>query len=123
MSSSSKFFVLNNIKLPLDASSKEAFSVASKRLRSIGVDTRTLRFKIYKKSTDARNRKDVKFVYSILAEGESKDISEKLLNKIDASIINRSDEINYLVGNEPLSAPPLVVGSGPAGMFSALLLA
>ena len=55
MSSSSKFFVINNIKLPPDASFEEAFSVAKKRLGSIGIKTDKFEFNIYKKRTKIYN--------------------------------------------------------------------
>ena len=123
MSSSPKFFVINNIKLPPDASFKEAFSVASKKLRSVGINTTGLAYKVYKRSTDARNKADIKFVYSVLVSGVQTKPSESLLKRIDTSIIENNEEITYTHGVEPLNAPPLVVGSGPAGMFAALLLA
>ena len=123
MSSSSKFFVLNNIKLPPDASFKEAFSVASKKLASIGLNVKEFNFRIYKRSTDARNKSDIKLVYSVLASGESGNIPDSVLKRIDATQIINENGIQYTCGVEQLFAPPLIVGSGPAGMFSALLLA
>ena len=92
MSSSSKFFVLNNIKLPPDASFKEAFSVASKKLASIGLNVKEFNFRIYKRSTDARNKSDIKLVYSVLASGESGNIPDSVLKRIDATQIIDSDK-------------------------------
>ena len=122
MSSSAHFFVLNNIKIPFNASIKEAFSVAQKRLRSIGVNPDTVKLSVYKRSTDARNKKDIKFVYSILASGVRR-LNDAEIKRIDASEFTSVANLEYKFGTEDLSAPPLIVGAGPAGMFAALILA
>ena len=79
MSSGSRFFVVNNIKLPINASPEEAFFVARKRLAELSVSARDVDFKIYKRSVDARDRKDIKFVYSVSCNGNLPEISEDRL--------------------------------------------
>jgi hypothetical protein len=54
MSQSNRVYLINNIALPADASFKEAFSVAEKRLRSAGATLGNVKYAIYRKSTDAR---------------------------------------------------------------------
>ena len=39
MSFDTPFLILNNIKLPIDASPEEAFSVARRRLSKLGINT------------------------------------------------------------------------------------
>ena len=61
MNSPCRVFIINNIKLPIYASTKEAFSIAVKRLKSLGAFHSDINFGIYKRSIDARNKKDIYF--------------------------------------------------------------
>ena len=79
-------------------------------------------FSVYRRSIDARKRDDIKFVYSVIVRGDFSVIPEKLQKR--EHIFELSDSEPCLeIGDKPLSARPLVVGSGPAGMFASLLLA
>ena len=113
---------VNNIKLPINASFEEAFSVAKERLSRLRVDTSSAHFKLSKKSVDARDKLDIKFVYSVAASVIGQNIDEKMLseNGITPFAIS-SPEISF--GDEVLTDRPVVVGSGPAGLFAALILA
>ncbi len=115
-------YILNNIKLPINASSQEAFSVVKKRLHRAGINAGTLEYRIFRKSVDARNKNDIFFVYSVLVSGALPELSSESLAKLDASPFTEYGIVAE-EGDELLSAPPLVVGSGPAGLFAALLLA
>ncbi len=117
------FIVVNNIKLPINASFKEAFSVAKKRLRSIGVSTDGKAFSVYRRSVDARKKENVHFVYSVSVKGEFGNISAERLKSADMALTEDNTEMSLSFGDMPLSAPPVVVGTGPAGLFAALLLA
>lgn len=115
--------IVNNIKLPIDASSKEAFSVAKKRLSSAGISCRDLHFTVYRRSIDARIKSNIFFVWSIAASGEFSQLDEKRLAAKDISVLSENAFPKVVFGEEKLSAPPIVVGSGPCGLFAALLLA
>lgn len=122
MISSTRIFVLNNINLSPDASFEEAFSVASKKIKSSGISESDFRYGIYKKSIDARKKNDIKIVYSVsVSASVSEKVAEKLRG-IGFSEVNIQSPIP-VIGNEVMSAPPIVVGTGPAGLFAALLLA
>ena len=113
--------VFNNIKLPIDASHKEAFSVAAKRLRAISSNCPTSELRVYRRSIDARHKDDIKFVYSISAPYFGKMPPEATLRKYDCSVISETKP-EITIGETPLSAPPVIIGAGPAGLFAALLL-
>ena len=122
MSKSTRVLLISNIKLPVSASFEEAFSVAKKRLGTIGIKTADASLSVYKKSVDARNKSDIKFVYTVAASGEFGALGRKALEQGITELSDASEpEIVY--GSEPLDAPPLIVGSGPCGLFAALLLA
>ena len=113
---------INNIKLPINASFEEAFSVARERLKRLKVDLTGADFKISKKSVDARDRSDIKFVYSIAAKVTGQRVDEKRLSENGVSpLVISSPTVTY--GNDTLSDRPVIVGSGPAGLFAALILA
>ena len=114
--------IVNNIKLPINASEKEAFSVALAKLRRASVTVGSVSTAIYKRSIDARHKDDIKFVYSVLVSGEISGITEQRLIAADAKEDKR-EMPNVTYGNDVLSARPVVVGSGPCGLFCALLLA
>ena len=55
--------LVNDIKLPINASYKEAFSVARKKIKSLGLLSDDMRFSIYRRSVDATKRDNILFVY------------------------------------------------------------
>lgn len=99
--------------MPLDA---EPDAVKKKAAEKLELSEAALKdFKIAKKSVDARNKHHVHFVYSV---------------DCDAPFSVQNKDVEQLPSVEPLSfkitddgVRPLVVGSGPAGMFAALALA
>lgn len=114
--------ILNNIKLPVNASFKEAFSVARGRLKKLSVHAKDLDFAVYKRSIDARNKRNILFVYSVIVTGELPLLSAFSLSKIGGVILeNKEIEINF--GTDTMTERPLIVGAGPAGLFAALILA
>ncbi len=122
MNPANRIFVVNNIKLPVCASFKEAFSVAGKKLRAVGISNPS-EYRIYRRSVDARNKSNICFVYSVSATAPDSRLTDSELSKHG---ISRIDEVDTLIpprGEEKLSAPPVVVGAGPCGLFAALLLA
>ena len=122
MSCSTHTIIVNNIKLPINASSKEAFSVALKKLRAAGISVNGHDCTIYKRSVDARMRESIKFVYSVAVVGSFSNVNEATLSAAGASV-EKSEMPNIVYGDETLGARPVIVGSGPCGLFCALMLA
>ena len=104
---------INNISMPLNASEQQLKQKAAQKL---GVNENELQnFTVSKKSVDARNKNNVHFVYSVDCNSAStvrdKDIEQ--LPEVEKLTFNiKSDGVR-----------PIVVGSGPAGMFAGLALA
>lgn len=94
---------LTDIKLPVTASETELVKLAEKKL-----GRKCAYFRIKKKSLDARDKNDIRFVYSI-------EFSEKAQTP-------QTPSLERLPKNKLPNAPVLVVGSGPAGLFCALRL-
>lgn len=116
--------VIESITVPLDAQEQEIFGKASQRLKRIGQQPRQYRLRLFKRSVDARDRTNVQFVYSVLAQNEQGmyPANQALLQRQKIRLL-QSEPMIAEYGNAVLSAPPLVVGMGPAGLFAALLLA
>ncbi len=123
MSFTTRIFIVNNIKLPINASVEEAFSVSIGRLKALGINTDALQLSVYRRSTDARNKDNIFFVYSIAVKGDLPNVSEKKLMQNGISVATDEGILPITYGDTPLSNRPLVVGTGPCGLFSALLLA
>lgn len=122
MSNKSSIIVFNNIKLPFDASVQEAFSVAKKKLRALGLNCKGSEMYVYKRSIDARNKKSIFFVYSIAVKCATNTLNSSDLSKYGAVLIT-DGENEFITGTTPMTASPIIVGSGPAGMYAGLILA
>ena len=118
-----RVFIVSNIKLSVNASPNEAFSIAKERLKKAGLSVNDADFKIFKRSVDARKKDNILFVYSISAFGVSGNTSKNRLIDNGISLLDEPTLDKIKPGVERLKAPPLVVGAGPAGLFSALCLA
>lgn len=122
MSYSTHGYIINNITLPINASHKEAFTIATKKLASVGINVKECEFSIYKRSVDARKKNDIKFVYSVLVSGSLPILSDDRLKSAGISSYSYT-EPEFKQGEEKLDGSVVVVGSGPCGLFTALLLA
>lgn len=122
MSYSTRSYIVNNITLPINASHKEAFTIASGKFSSLGVSVSDCEFSIYRRSVDARKKNDIKFVYSVIVSGNLPWIPDDKLHKIGAVLSSYTEPV-FKHGDEKLDSRIVVVGSGPCGLFTSLLLA
>lgn len=78
---------------------------------------------VYKRSLDARKRQDIRYVYTL---GFVTNIQEsRYVTRLNNPRVTQHEEheLKPSHGEQPLAAPPVIAGFGPAGMFCALLLA
>ena len=111
--------LINNIKIGLDESIDKIFSKAKKQLSVDGINPKDFTLSIHKKSIDARDKNNICLVYSVLAESQY-EVTPPNSSKIKKL---EEDDMAIIHGSEKLSGRPVIVGMGPAGLFSALLLA
>ena len=116
--------VIESITVPLDANEQEIFAAARHRLKKIGAQPGQFSLRLFRRSVDARDRASVQFVYSVLATCASGayPTNEKLLQKYTIRML-QAEQMQPEYGTDPIQAPPLVVGMGPAGLFATLRLA
>lgn len=112
---------INNINLNIEEPIEEIKKKAAKKLNIS--EKEIIKLKILKESIDARKKDNIKFTYcvEVNCNGE-KSITSRIKDKdikLEDSI--KDEPIEY--GNEELRHRPVVIGFGPAGIFSALTLA
>jgi uncharacterized protein len=112
---------INNLSLDLNEDLNVLKDKTAKRLR-ISKDS-MLNFKIIRESLDARKKDNIIFNYAVEVQCENE---EKIVKKAnDKNILlegeRYKDEIK--IGTKKLNYRPVVVGMGPAGIFTGLLLA
>ncbi len=108
--------IINNLKLPLDTDFSNLSGVVADRLKISINDIISAR--LYRKSVDARDKGNVHFCVSVIAEikNENKIIKK---NK-NASLFVKKE---YIWQKAESRVRPVVIGFGPAGMLAALTLA
>lgn len=113
---------LSNIRLPLDHTKSELGAVILKRL-GIQVDG-LLSYSVYKRSYDARKKENIKLIYSFNVEVRQEKRVLRRKNR-DKTIRLAPDENYRFVTQAPdnLCQRPLIIGTGPCGLFAGLILA
>lgn len=79
-----------------------------------------------KQSLDCRHKEDKKFVYTVDVSLQDINQENKILRKVHDNNIMSTKKKEYIFpspGEEELKYPPVIVGSGPAGIFCAWYLA
>ncbi len=111
---------ISQLKLPITHTESDLKKKIAKTLRC---SEKSFSYEIIRQSLDARHKEDKKFVYTVEVSIENeKKILQKVHNNNIMSTI-RKDYVFPKPGTLPLSHRPVVVGSGPAGIFCAWYLA
>lgn len=111
--------LINNLNFSLDANFENLIEISAKELK---IDKAKIKSaKLYRRSVDARRKNDLHFCCSVLVEiiGDE----EKAIKKSKNAQIYKRKEYNWQKVNFVPKKRPVVIGFGPAGMFSALALA
>ena len=110
------------IKTGIEVPMSDLPAVTAARLRIPAADIRD--FEVRRKSVDSRKKPYIQFVYTVdFSVGKKLRIPKKLSS--DISIVDAAGErpVPPFLGSEALTARPVVIGMGPAGLFAALELA
>lgn len=111
---------ITQLKLPIKHSESD---LQNKIARTLRVSGKPFRYEIVRQSIDARNKEDKKFVYTVdvTIDGENK-IVKKAANPNITQIVKK-EYVFPVTGTVPLKHRPVIIGSGPAGIFCAWYLA
>ena len=119
---------ITELKLPLNHT-QEDLSKAITTLLSIE-ESQLDSFSIFKRGYDARKKKDIQLVYQLDVSLDEKLESNVLAQFSDSNSVKETPDTDYhFVGQAEASFPndsqhrPIIIGFGPCGMLSALLLA
>lgn len=117
---------LTEIKLPLDHTEADLQTAICKKLRIAPAELNS--YNIFKRSYDARKKGAVSFVYILdIATSQEKKLLQRFQK--DAHVLATPDTTYKYVahaGDNFINNPqnrPIVIGTGPCGMFAGLLLA
>lgn len=113
---------INQMKMPPDHSRQSLNAKAAGMLRIKEEQIRE--FAIVKQSVDARKKPEIwySYVVDVTIDGREEALVHKLKNR-DITIHQERPYVCPEPGQEPLGTPPVIVGTGPAGLFCGLLLA
>ena len=116
--------LVGGIRLSLDDDDEKAIEHALRKLKKSGIRSVPASCRIYKKSIDARRRDDLHFVCVVLATFSQK-VGLPSAEALESAGIRllKEESLDLSFGTAPMPGRPMVVGMGPAGLFSALLLA
>ena len=108
---------LTNFSVPLDYTPESLRSMLEKKL-SVPAEE-LISFRVVHRSVDARQKSDVHFVLSV----DLRVKNESILRKKHKFLTVVSPHVSLPLPSASFPRPPLVVGAGPAGLFTALTLA
>lgn len=110
---------VRQIKIDVSKDNNENILKALTKKLNINQDE-ILNYTINKKSIDARKKDTIYFIYEL-------DVNIKYINKIklnnDVSLVTNNDYSFKPTGTEKLTSRPIIIGSGPCGLFCAYELA
>ena len=113
---------LTEIKLPLDHDESDIPAAILKKLQITAADL--ISYSIFKRSYDARKRGEIFLVYILDIETPQE---KRLLQRFkkDPHVMATPDTTYRIVAQAPkdLANRPIVIGTGPCGLFAGLLLA
>ena len=112
---------LTDLKLPLDHTPGDLNAAVLKRLRIPAQDL--IDYKIFRRGTDARKKSAIALIYTLDVEVRSEAALLKRLAR-DRNV-SRSPDLRYrFVARAPeRCSRPIVIGTGPCGIFAGLTLA
>ncbi len=117
---------INQIKLPLGHDRQDLPAKVSGILGIPAGEIDSLH--IIKQSVDARKKPDILYSYvvDVAVRGITGKKEEKLVRKLRGRDVSVQDSLGYRLpepGTQELARPPVVIGTGPAGLFWAYMLA
>lgn len=113
--------IISGIKMPIDATEE---NVISKAIKIASLKKRDVRkIEIHKTSIDARDRDNIRFVHSVFIQLLDTKCEKELCKRLKSAIYCEEFGFSPKLKNGNENKRVAVIGFGPAGMFSALVLA
>ena len=117
---------ISQIKLPIGHTEEDLTNGISKALRIPSDKLKT--YQIMKRSIDARKKQDIKYIYTVdvtvaINQKETEQGITSHSKNVNVSIVEKENYQFTQRGSISLTHRPVVIGTGPAGLFCAWLLA
>lgn len=112
---------INQLKLNIKHKPEELKERAARMLRIPTGSISSLH--IVKQSVDARKKEDILFIYTVDVCVEREEDLVRFLKNVNISMVKETVYAFPDSGTETISHAPVIVGSGPAGLFCGLMLA
>lgn len=112
---------VNNIKISLDDDISKIKDLAAKEAKISKGNMKN--FRILKESIDARKKDNIHLVYQVEFKCENENNVALKAKSRDVVLDEKDYGLKLEFGTEKMKSRPVVVGSGPAGLFAALTFA
>ena len=112
---------VNNIKISIDDDISSVKDKTASIAKILSSDMKN--FKILKESIDARKKNNIVLVYATEFECQNEIKVVQMAQSMDVRINECSRDNIFKYGNQKLEHRPIIVGSGPAGLFAGLVMA
>lgn len=112
---------IRQINVAIDEDEKELITKCAKKLKTNKENIEE--YKIVKKSIDARDKQNIVFCYEVDIKAKNED---EILRKNKSKDIFEASNTQYefkITGKQKMKNRPVIVGSGPAGLFCGYMLA
>jgi len=111
---------VSGLKMFIEDDDSRLIDILLKKIRVKRADL--LGYKIFKKSVDARKSGLIYFIYTVDVELKDEDSFLKKTRDKDISVAPDMDYKYVQSGLEKMKSRPIIVGSGPAGLFAGIIL-
>ncbi len=112
---------VNQIKMPLEHSTEDLLHKTAKILR---IDSGKIeRLQIVKKSIDARKKPDIVMIYTVDVAVQSQDKVLAACRNNQVQPVTNKPYHFPIMGEMPMEKRPVIIGTGPAGLFCGYMLA
>lgn len=112
---------INQILMPLDGDEK-ALKQKVAKLLGISLD-KIKQFSIVRQSIDARKKNQIQYVYTVELSTDQEESIVKQAKGKNITLVDAESAYEFPKVQRQFSSRPIIVGMGPAGLFSALFLA
>lgn len=112
---------ISQVKMPVDHTRQDLYEKAARMLRISPESIRSLT--IRRQSCDARKKDQIHYVYTLDVETDREEQTVKRARSPQICLAKDHPYVFPGGGKEVLRVPPVIIGSGPAGLFCGLFLA
>lgn len=112
---------INQLKLSVDHTEKDLWAKAAKILKIQETEIQSLQ--VIKQSVDARKNADIHFIYCVEIETEKEKAIIHKIKNVNVTISEKKEYHFPKTGTKTMENRPVIVGAGPAGLFSGIMLA